>query len=59
VYPPFVGISVILKDKETLEDLEVDDKPALKFLNFGTGLQDPILELEATNDASLQSRNFM
>jgi hypothetical protein len=54
-----VGIPVILKDKETLKDLEVEDKPVLKFLNVGTGLQDSILELEATNDASLRSCNFM
>jgi hypothetical protein len=52
-----VGIPVILKDKETSEDLEVEDKAVLKFLNVGTGLKD--LELEATNDAALRSRNFM
>jgi hypothetical protein len=45
-----VGIPVILKDKETLEDLEVEDKSVLKFLNVGTGWRDSILELEATND---------
>jgi hypothetical protein len=54
-----VGIPVILKDKETLEDLDTEDNPVLKFLNVGTGLQDSILELEATNDASLRSHKFM
>jgi hypothetical protein len=44
-------ITVIIKDKETLKDPDVEDKPVLKFLNVRTGLQDPILKLEATNNA--------
>lgn len=37
---------------------EVEEKPVLKFLNVGTGLQDSILELEATKDASLRSSKY-